>query len=77
MLKVVKKSKKYPAHKPAKALELHETANNYSCKLDIGQTRTCACKPTNINCLAAKDWMKCQLGVWEFYYEKRDIRDKT
>jgi DNA modification methylase len=25
----------------------------------------------------AKEWMKSQLGVWEFYYEGRDIRDKT
>lgn len=44
--------------------------------LDIGFKRTCNCKPTNINCMSAKDWLKSQLGVWQFNYEKRDIRDK-
>jgi len=24
-----------------------------------------------------KRMMKSQMGVWQFYYEKRDIRDKT
>jgi DNA modification methylase len=38
--------------------------------------RTCACPPKHINCLTPKEWMKAQLGVWEFYYEKRDIRDR-
>jgi DNA modification methylase len=46
-------------------------------KLLIGFSRTCACKPNNLNCLTAKEWIKSQLGVWEFNYEKRDIRDKT
>ena len=45
-------------------------------KLDINYERKCNCKPTNINCLTAKEWLKCQLGVWQFYYESRDIRDK-
>jgi DNA modification methylase len=27
--------------------------------------------------MTAKDWLKSQLGVWEFFYEGRDIRDKT
>jgi len=45
--------------------------------LDIGFQRTCQCQPTHINCLAAKEWMKSQLGVWQFFYEKRDIRDKS
>lgn len=44
--------------------------------LNIGFKRTCNCKPTNINCMSAKDWLKSQLGVWQFNYEKRDIRDK-
>jgi DNA modification methylase len=26
--------------------------------------------------MSAKDWIKSQLGVWEVFYEKRDIRDK-
>ena len=44
--------------------------------LNIDFKRTCNCKPTNINCMSAKDWLKSQLGVWQFNYEKRDIRDK-
>ena len=46
-------------------------------KLDIGHQRTCRCKPNHLNCLTAKEWLKCQLGVWQFNYEKRDIRDKS
>lgn len=46
-------------------------------KLAIGNKRTCQCGPTHINCMTAKEWMKSQLGVWQFYYEGRDIRDKT
>lgn len=45
--------------------------------LDIGFHRTCHCPPTHINCLTPKEWMKSQLGVWQFFYEKRDIRDKS
>ncbi|MEI7811488.1 MAG: DNA methyltransferase [Ignavibacteria bacterium] len=44
--------------------------------IDINHTRTCGCTGNNINCLEAKDWLKCQIGVWQFNYEKRDIRDK-
>lgn len=44
--------------------------------LDIGTVKTCNCTGTNINCLEPKEWLKCQLGVWQFCYEKRDIRDK-
>ena len=46
-------------------------------KLPIGHERICQCGPTNINCMTAKEWLKSQLGVWQFYYEGRDIRDKT
>ena len=46
-------------------------------KLDIAYKRLCTCKPNNLNCLSAKDWLKSQLGVWQFIYEKRDIRDKN
>ena len=27
--------------------------------------------------MTAKEWIKSQLGVWQFYYEARDIRDKN
>lgn len=30
-----------------------------------------------MNCLTAKQWLKRQLAVWEFFYEGRDIRDKS
>lgn len=48
--------------------------NSY--KIEIGYKKTCQCEGTNINCLTAKEWLKCQLGVWQFTYEKRDVRDK-
>lgn len=51
---------------------LHENSH----RIDIGYEKTCECNGTNINCLTAKDWLKCQLGVWQFTYEKRDVRDK-
>ena len=44
--------------------------------LSFNYKRTCDCKPNHINCLTAKEWIKDQLGVWNFTYEKRDIRDK-
>ncbi|RLD11113.1 MAG: site-specific DNA-methyltransferase [Chloroflexota bacterium] len=44
--------------------------------LPIDPSRTCDCKPTHINCLTAKEWLKCQIGVWQFNYEKRDVRDR-
>jgi DNA modification methylase len=45
--------------------------------LSIGFTRTCNCAPNHLNCLSAKEWLKSQLGVWQFNYEGRDVRDKT
>jgi DNA modification methylase len=44
--------------------------------IEIGQSRTCECASSHINCLTGKEWLKSQLGVWQFNYEKRDIRDK-
>lgn len=48
----------------------------YGHKLKINNTRACNCGPTHINCMTAKEWLKSQLGVWQFTYESRDIRDK-
>ncbi len=48
----------------------------YQQVIDINTTRTCGCEGKKINCLTAKEWIKNQLGVWQFFYEKRDIRDK-
>ncbi len=53
------------------------TSNSHPKKLHILTSRTCNCPPSHINCLTPKDWTKCQLGVWQFNYERRDIRDKT
>ena len=44
--------------------------------LSIGYTRTCDCPPNHINCLTAKEWIQGQVAVWEFFYKKRDIRDR-
>ena len=45
-------------------------------RLAIGSGRLCGCKPNHLNCLSAKEWLKSQLGVWQFNYQGRDIRDK-
>jgi DNA modification methylase len=45
-------------------------------RLLIPYTRICNCPPNHMNCLTAKEWTKAQVALWEFYYEKRDIRDK-
>jgi len=45
--------------------------------LEIAYKRTCKCPPTHINCLTAKEWVKSQVAIWEFNYEKRDVRDKN
>ncbi len=44
--------------------------------LRIGSERLCDCPERHMNCLTAKEWLKAQIGVWKFYYEARDIRDK-
>ncbi|MBI4564500.1 MAG: site-specific DNA-methyltransferase [Planctomycetes bacterium] len=44
--------------------------------LDLPWERTCACPAKHLSCIPPKEWMKSQLGVWRFAYEKRDVRDK-
>jgi len=46
-------------------------------RLHIGHERLCGCPPSHLNCMSAKEWIKSQLGVWQFNYQKRDIRDKS
>jgi DNA modification methylase len=46
-------------------------------KLNLNYKKTCNCPENHINCLTAKEWIKAQLGVWQFSYEGRDVRDKT
>ncbi len=45
--------------------------------LKISYQRTCDCPPNHINCMTAKEWIQSQVALWEFFYEKRDIRDKN
>jgi len=56
---------------------IFEGTDFFGKKLKIGHERTCQCAPNHINCMTAKEWLKSQIGVWQFYYEGRDIRDKT
>lgn len=58
-------------------LTIAESSDLYQTSLPIGTKRVCSCAPNNLNCLTGKEWLKSQLGVWQFYYESRDIRDKT
>jgi DNA modification methylase len=44
--------------------------------LQMTPRRLCDCPPNHLNCLTAKEWMKRQIGVWQFTYEGRDIRNK-
>jgi DNA modification methylase len=48
----------------------------YKKKLSINYKRTCNCGITHINCITPKEWLKNQLGVWQFLYETRDVRNK-
>ena len=54
-----------------------ESSAFYRRKLPLNPKRRCSCKPNNLNCMTAKEWLKCQIGVWQFKYESRDIRDKS
>lgn len=56
---------------------ISEATEFYRAKIAIGTNRTCSCAPNNLNCLSGKEWLKSQIGVWQFFYESRDIRDKT
>lgn len=57
-------------------LIVRETQSEYSKKIDVPVQKTCDCSPSHINCQTAKEWIQSQLGVWRFFYEKRDMRDK-
>ena len=59
-----------------KATSVKEAEPKYLKRIKIGSQQLCDCKPNHLNCMTAKEWIKAQLGVWQFYYEGRDIRDK-
>ena len=44
--------------------------------LNIGYIRTCKCPENKINCLTAKEWIQGQVAIWEFHYNRQDVRDK-
>ena len=67
-----KKAKEQPL-----TVVVREESALYRHKLPIEHQRTCSCPPSHINCMTAKDWLKSQLGVWQFFYEARDIRNKN
>ena len=71
---VIEKERSAKHQKPLS--DSHFTGKAQKKLLDIGHNRTCDCPKNHINCLPAKEWLKCQLGVWQFTYEGRDIRDK-
>lgn len=56
---------------------INESSPLYRTLLEIGYTRTCNCPPSHLNCMTAKEWIKSQLGVWQFNYSGRDVRDKN
>jgi DNA modification methylase len=58
-------------------LIIREECPLYRNKLPIQYKKTCNCAPTHINCMNPKEWLKSQLGVWQFFYEARDIRNKN
>lgn len=47
--------------------------NNF---IEINSNRICDCRESHLSCIEAREWMKNQIGVWQFSYESRDIRDK-
>lgn len=60
-----------------RTVTIREKTPSYRSKLNINYRKTCNCSSNHINCLTAKEWLKSQLGVWQFAYESRDIRDKS
>jgi len=58
-------------------LIINETSEIYRAEIPIGHEKTCSCKSNHLNCMTAKEWVKSQIGVWQFNYGKQDIRDKT
>ena len=63
--------------KERREVQKNETPNKRSKKINVPFEKICDCPLNHINCLNAKQWMKNQVAIWEFSYEKRDIRDKN
>lgn len=56
---------------------IRETSELYRSRIDLGCIKTCNCAVNHLNCMTAKEWIKSQLGVWQFNYEGRDTRNKS
>lgn len=56
---------------------INELSPLYQTRIGIGHTKTCECSQNHLNCMTAKEWVKSQIGVWQFNYESRDIRNKN
>jgi len=56
---------------------VREATDLYRARIAINSVKTCSCEPNHLNCMTAKDWLKSQVGVWQCFYEARDIRDKN
>lgn len=46
-------------------------------KITISFRKTCDCPDSHLSCVTAKDWLRGMVTIKEFFYESRDIRDKT
>lgn len=55
---------------------IYENSLGFQRKVKLNTEKTCGCKPNHLNCMTAKEWVKAQIGVWQFNYEKRDIRNR-
>ncbi|HHU05995.1 MAG TPA: site-specific DNA-methyltransferase [Clostridiales bacterium] len=44
--------------------------------IEINNARLCNCHRGYLSCIEPRNWMKNQIGVWQFTYEPRDVRDK-
>lgn len=56
---------------------MKEPSNSGNKRIDVGYKKICDCSPKRLNCMTGKEWIRSQLGVWKFIYEKRDVRDKN
>lgn len=56
---------------------INKASELYRTRIHINYTKTCDCPPNHLNCMTAKEWIKSQVGIWQFNYEGRDIRDKN
>ena len=58
-------------------ISIREGGSFYRSAIDVNCQRICSCGPTHINCLSPKQWLKNQIGVWQFTYESGDVRDRN